>query len=131
MDEAVLKKLQRKGFEPTPTNLHLTLQSGMADTLDALELCLHSGVSPETRDPKPPHVTPLMVAVSRRRQPKVIARLLAAGANPALTDEQGGSAVAHLVAHFDAEVSKKQDTFAEVFAMLTAHPEVSAFTVSL
>jgi hypothetical protein len=126
MDEAVLKKLKRKGFEPTPTNLHLTLQSGMADALDALELCLHSGVSPETRDPKPPHVTPLMVAVSRRRQPKVIARLLAAGANPALTDDQGWSAVAHLVAHFDAEVSKKQDTFAEVFAMLTAHPEVSA-----
>jgi SMI1 / KNR4 family (SUKH-1) len=122
--EAVLKKLRRRGYEPTPVELHRLLQSGYAETLETLELFLQLGMAPDTRHPEPPRATPLMSALRYKRRPKVIARLLEAGANPALTDDHGHSAVAHLVNRFEREIPGR-DTFAEVFGMLTAHPDVT------
>ncbi len=126
MNQATRKKLERSGFKPTPKNLHATLQRGSSDMAAKVELCLQAGLSPDTREPKRPGRTPLMSALSHPKpQPMLIARLLEAGANPALTDEDGWSAVAHLAARFQGEAGKGLDTFAKRWALLTAHPDVT------
>ncbi len=100
------------------------LRSGQPKVPELLELFLQLGMSPNTLQPEPPGSTPLISALSSRRRPKVIARLLEAGANPALTDARGHSAVAHLVDGFHSEIPGR-DTFEELFRMLTAHPDVT------
>ncbi len=122
--EAVLKKLRRWGYAPTPEEFHRMLRSGQPKVPELLELFLQLGMSPNTLQPEPPGSTPLISALSSRRRPKVIARLLEAGANPALTDARGLSAVAHLVDGFHSEIPGR-DTFEELFRMLTAHPDVT------
>ena len=126
MNEAKRKKLARSGFRPTPKNLHATLQRGTSELAAKVELCLQAGLSPDVREPKRPGRTPLMSALSHpKREPALIAQLLEAGANPALTDEDGWSAVAHLAARVQAEAGKGEDTFAKLWALLAAHPDVT------
>ena len=125
MDEKLLKKLKRMRLQPTPRAFLAEVATGNARNYDIAMLLLEAGVPPDSREGKAPGRTALMMAVSRNRQLKFITRLLEAGANPALTDEDGWSSVAHLVCAFDAEIPGR-DTFAEVFRLLTASPDVTA-----
>jgi hypothetical protein len=125
MDEKLQKKLKRMRLTPTPGTFIREVSHGSAQSYEIATLFLEAGIPAESREKKAPHRTALMIAVSHHRSPKFIKRLLDAGAQPALTDDDGWSSVAHLVYRFDAEIPGR-DTFAEVFQLLTASPDVLA-----